>query len=378
MRKLLATIVLFVIVCAPVAQALEHTNETPTSEADTTVVSEPTWPSLDTTNATNNEFLALMARPEAPPMEYWLRLAHCETRINYANEGHWGGAFGFYTRGNFAQSTMGGWERFGGEMYADHPKDAQPVEQFVVAMRTAFAGWYGTVVDRGADLAKRKGVPRFYVWDRSPFGYWTWGCAKRVVGDPCGYLFDGTKVAVAHAKPAYCKHLKPIDYSKVDGSARYRHNDNTRKAIAKANASQAKSVATKGALLFAMSDQLPVEPSVVVPSDARCPAYWQAARDAGFPLSELPNVDRIMWRESRCKPNAHNKANDTLGLMQISGSWTTLLRTNIVLESTKHLLDANTNLHAAFVLYQYNMRKHGWGWLPWGFTSGNTPLLQMP
>lgn len=362
LRRALATIVVFVIACAPVANALNHVEQVPTTSGNV-VAGEPAWPSFEVADATEQEFLALMARPEAPPMEYWLRLAHCETRIDYANEGSWGGAFGFYTRGKFAESSMGGWERFGGEQFAGHPMHATPVEQFVVAMRTGFGGWYGTVVDRGADVAQRKGVPRFYVWDRSPFGYWTWGCAKRKVGDPCGYLYDGTVLAIEHAKPAYCEHLKPIDYTKVDGSMRYQHNANIAKASAKVG--NATSVAMPGALAWVAADRIGMVTTVTAPETAKCPAYWQAALDAGFAVADLPTVDAIMWEQSQCQPRKHDKPGDRLGLMQVHGDQTSWLRLNIVLESTIDLFDPATNLRAAYLITRRDERKHGNPWLAW-------------
>lgn len=356
---------MLILAWAPITKAFSNPDEFK-SEMVPNMEAEPEWPELIINDPTEAEFLALMSRPEAPPMEYWMRLAHCETRINWQNEGTWGGAYGFFTQGRFAQSTMGGWERFGGEQFAGHPKNATPLEQTVVAARTAFAGWYGTVVDRGEEIANKKGVPRFYIWDRDPFGYWTWGCAKRKVGDPCGYLYDGTVLAIEHAKPDYCRFLKPVDYTKIDGRMRYRHNENTRKAIAKSNAENAKSVAIEGATKWIASDQLGIVTTIVAPETAKCPQYWQAALDAGFHADDIPMVDTIMWEQSQCKPEKHNKPGDRLGLMQIHGDETSWLRLNIVLGSTIHLFDPAVNLRAAYLVSRRAERIYGNQWGPWG------------
>lgn len=346
-------------------------------------VEEAQFPALAQLDPTTEEFLRLMNRPDAPPLEYWERLARCETDNDWQNPGRHGGGLGFFTQGTFAQSTMGGWERFGGEDYAGHPKDATRREQLIVAARTAYAGWYGRVVDRGADVAKRKGVPRFYVWDRDPFGYWTWGCAKRVVGDPCGYLFDGTVIPLAHAKPAYCRHLKPINYSALTGkvgNTRYEHNRNIR--IAQEKAGAAPSVAIWGAAnevtggTTATHASRPAPKDVSAPAGAKCPEWWPTARASGWPEAALPALDVLIWTQSRCRADAHDKTNpdgNLLGLTQLSQNWTKFLRENGIIWSTIDLFQPGTNLDAAWALYRYHLRRDGWGWAAWGYAPGQAP-----
>jgi hypothetical protein len=260
---------------------------------------------------------------------------------------------------------MGGWERFGGEQYAGHPAEATKRQQVIVAMRTAFGGWYGIKVDRGADLAKRKGVPRYYIWDRDPFGYFTWGCAKRVVGDPCGYLYDGTVIPVPHQKPAYCRHLKPRDYRKGDGGIRARHNAAIQRANDEAMREGAQSVAVRTAWSLVDSTG-----KATAPANAKCPQYWQLMREVGFREDDLAIVDRLMWRESKCDPAKYvhpsgDKA--SRGLMQIHGDWNHYLRKTSIIDANNDLLDARFNLKAAYAIWTSEMRKHKWGWGPWGF-----------
>jgi len=50
-------------------------------------------------------------------------------------------------------------------------------------------------------------------------------------------------------------------------------------------------------------------------------AQWHAtARAAGFTEAQWPTVARVMWRESRCRPTAHNRSG-AAGLMQIMPMW---------------------------------------------------------
>lgn len=63
-----------------------------------------------------------------------------------------------------------------------------------------------------------------------------------------------------------------------------------------------------------------VTPTTTVPDSARCPQWWPLAQEVGWPLEELPHVDRVMWCESHCQPAAHNRSGAS-GLMQIMPGW---------------------------------------------------------
>ena len=45
--------------------------------------------------------------------------------------------------------------------------------------------------------------------------------------------------------------------------------------------------------------------TVPISEHALCPQWWQTAYLVGWPLEELPHLDDIIWRESRCLPDAH-------------------------------------------------------------------------
>ena len=129
------------------------------------------------------ELMSQMRNPKAPPVAYWERVAECETNLDWENKGKWAGGLGIFTRGKFRDADMGTWERFGGEEFAKHPSGATKTEQIVVANRIAIFG-YATVVYRDPEVAKVKGVPVTYVWDKEPVGFNGWGCIRNTIGSP--------------------------------------------------------------------------------------------------------------------------------------------------------------------------------------------------
>jgi Lysozyme like domain len=104
----------------------------------------------------------------------------------------------------------------------------------------------------------------------------------------------------------------------------------------------------------------PPSPAASVPAGLRCPEWYQPAQAAGWSDAELGEVDRIMWRESKCEPGTTRRnANGTIdrGLMQINDinlGW--LGQVGVTADD---LLDGNENLKAARMLYEQL------GWSPW-------------
>lgn len=92
-----------------------------------------------------------------------------------------------------------------------------------------------------------------------------------------------------------------------------------------------------------------------IPSDLtkRCPEWEDELRQRGFPV-EL--FSYIMWRESRCMPDAHNttlnrdKSQD-LGLLQINSTWKTVTK-NICGTGIRGLFNPDCNLRVAKYLYE--------------------------
>jgi len=123
------------------------------------------------------------------------------------------------------------------------------------------------------------------------------------------------------------------------------------------------------------------EPMYSPPSDDECPQWHQTALDAGWDVEDLPRVDYIMWRESRCLTDAHNAydpMSGSRGIMQINGFWCRPSRYNPsgwlqaqgLLQDCDDLYDPLTNLLAAKAIWEYSEDRNGCGWLPW--TTRNT------
>jgi len=128
-----------------------------------------------------------MRDPRVPPIAYWERVAQCETNSDWKNGGRFAGGLGIFTQGKFRDANMGTWEHFGGEDFALHPSGASMLQQIVIANRIAVFG-YKTTINRGADKAKRMGVPQFYVFDQRNVGFTGWGCIRNTVGLPKNWI----------------------------------------------------------------------------------------------------------------------------------------------------------------------------------------------
>jgi hypothetical protein len=118
------------------------------------------------------------------------------------------------------------------------------------------------------------------------------------------------------------------------------------------------------------------------PITARCPQWWELAAAAGWHADSMPQLDYVLWRESRCDPAAHNTTLNAdgsadLGLAQVNDrSWCLptrwypdgYLQTIGVLPTVgcEQLFDPYTNLIAAKAIYDYAEETNGNGWQPWG------------
>ena len=117
-------------------------------------------------------------------------------------------------------------------------------------------------------------------------------------------------------------------------------------------------------------------PAPPVPADAKCGGFWNLSREVGWQEEHLPKLDYVIWRESRCTPNAFNALDPnggSAGLTQINYFWTSktryyprgYLQTQNVLRDKSELFDARTNLAAALVIFDYSEEVNGCGWKPW-------------
>ena len=65
-------------------------------------------------------------------VEFWDKLAHCETHSDWENPGKYAGGLGIY---------VGTWRQWGGTQFAETPSKATKSEQIVVANRISTQGW---------------------------------------------------------------------------------------------------------------------------------------------------------------------------------------------------------------------------------------------
>lgn len=104
----------------------------------------------------------------------------------------------------------------------------------------------------------------------------------------------------------------------------------------------------------------PPPPPVTAPAGSNCPEWYEPAMDAGWPEDTWPTLDHIMWRESKCRPDAtHHNANGSTdrGLLQVNSVHLPWLADRGV--SAADLYDGPTNLVAGLWLYEAS------GWAPW-------------
>ena len=116
--------------------------------------------------------------------------------------------------------------------------------------------------------------------------------------------------------------------------------------------------------------------TVWLPKNMLCPQWAQMAIDVGWLETDLPKIDAVMHRESRCFSNSHyakDPHGGSYGLLQINAYWCKpskwyplgYLQTFGVLTNCKQLFHPRTNLIAARLIWQYSYTQYGDGWLPW-------------
>ena len=102
------------------------------------------------------------------------------------------------------------------------------------------------------------------------------------------------------------------------------------------------------------------------PSATNCEQFSALAVNLGWPIEQRQKLEMVMHRESRCKPNAHNKRDtvgQSYGLMQINSFWckgpNSYLQKAGLITSCENLLQAQTNLKAGLIIWTRS------GWSPW-------------
>jgi hypothetical protein len=108
------------------------------------------------------------------------------------------------------------------------------------------------------------------------------------------------------------------------------------------------------------------------PYSSACEQFSALGVNLGWPADQRTVLESVMFRESRCIPNAVNSDDPnggSRGLMQINGFWTPWLTDAGIITSPENLLQADVNLRAALAIYNYGVDKHGYGWGPWSATK---------
>ena len=313
-------------------------------------------------------------------MEFWDKLAVCETNSNWQDTGQYAGGLGIYTKGKFRDSVMGTWEHFGGEEFAPSPDKATKEQQIIVANRISVDG-YKTTITRDADKAKRMGVPQVYEWNQEPVGFDGWGCYKSKstgkyrMAKPRLYYHDQPHLVPLvefnlDERGAIVEDLQTYLGVKVDGHYGVKTQEAHLKWLNN-NASPSKGTSK---IVFKHGD-----------------ISWlpELATQAGWKPEQFKKLGQIILRESGGCPNrigssivdancnitgftkATNKSDS--GLMQINGiNWDPKRSKNAVacvemnICSQAPLLDAVTNLKVGKLLFD---RSNGWG--PWNVCNWN-------
>ena len=109
-------------------------------------------------------------------------------------------------------------------------------------------------------------------------------------------------------------------------------------------------------------DSLPLP----LPADLPCQEWAPMALDAGWPAELIPQLLRIIWRESRCLniTDTHPRHNgwDT-GPLQLNDTWRDEIATQFGDENL--INDPLTNLKMGWEIYKWHDHHRGCGWAPW-------------
>ncbi len=128
----------------------------------------------------------------------------------------------------------------------------------------------------------------------------------------------------------------------------------------------------------------PTTTTSIVPAisdpDLPCQQYLPLALQIGWPNDPktISMLLRIMYRESRCTPDARSKSADT-GLLQVNDYWCKPSRytkhpvgwlgERMDLDSCAALTDPAKNLQAGLLIWYYSLEKNRNGWHPWRYSG---------
>lgn len=102
--------------------------------------------------------------------------------------------------------------------------------------------------------------------------------------------------------------------------------------------------------------------------DTDCSEWWPTAQLVGWDRDQWDTLSYIIWRESRCQPDAYNPTDPnggSYGLVQINGFWIDYLCQEWSVCHPNELYDPQINLGSAIIIYNYSVAKNGCGYHPW-------------
>lgn len=312
----------------------------------------------------------LVKYPAPIAMEsFWNALAKCETNSDWQNGGQYAGGLGIYTKGKFGESSMGTWERWGGEEFAPSPDKATKEQQIIVANRIATLGWE-TVVFRDPKTAKIRGIPAMYKYTKDPVGFTGWGCYK---SKSTGKYRMAKPKLVAHVPETVIKQKFTWGQKGVVVSDLQAILDVKQTGVYDTKTYAAHiTYVMKHKMIRTVVPVPKIKFPKTVPTDPakRCPQYEKLAFDAGFPSRYVYIVSYLMWKESRCITTAINSKDPkggSRGLMQINASWHDELVDEGIIKKPEDLFTPSTNMKAAFYVWIYALKnnRYNYPWQPW-------------
>lgn len=114
----------------------------------------------------------------------------------------------------------------------------------------------------------------------------------------------------------------------------------------------------------------------------KCGEWHDLAMAVGWPADQWPTLSYVLYRESRCNIDSHNKTDPmsgSRGLMQVNGYWCRpskwsqagWLQDRGILSVCDDLYNPEVNLRAGLAIWRYGVDKHGCGWRgPWATPCG--------
>jgi hypothetical protein len=119
--------------------------------------------------------------------------------------------------------------------------------------------------------------------------------------------------------------------------------------------------------LISIVPTLPETTTTTTEAPKGCAQYVADAITAGWPADQAPMLARVMFRESRCTPDAYNgkdMAGGSYGLMQINGQHKAWLIEQGFITNLDDLFVPSVNLRVSAHLYSMV------GWSAWASTHG--------